>query len=310
MRPIATLTMSPAVDLFTSTGTLYTDSKSRCRIDRREPGGGGINVARNLKRLGLEVMAVFPAGGYHGELLQDLLRERELPFRSIPIRAETTQNLALTERDAERQFHLVFPGAELQEAEWQACIDAIHELEPIPQYLVISGSLAPGAPEDFFARVAATARDRGIRVVLDTAGPSLKPTLEAGVHLAKLNREEFSELGYSGDGDHESRLALMGEMVEAGYAELLVVTLGPGGALLATVDGLRLHAAPPPTPVLSHVGAGDSFVSVMTHQLHQGMEPAVAFRYGVAAAAAAISAEGNQLEGMERVEDIYRKMVD
>jgi len=305
---IATLTMSPAVDLFATTEALHMDSKSRCAINHREPGGGGINVARNLKRLGLDVLAIFPAGGHHGELLQEMLTHYELPFKAVPTAAETTQNIGLSESTTGKQYHLVFPGAELKEAEWNQCLTAISELSPAPEYLVISGSLPPSVPTDFFARVAELAASRGIKVVLDTAGPALKPTLEVGVHLAKLNREEFAELGYDGDGELEGRLALMGQMVEQGYAENLIVTLGPNGALLATRDGERLHAAPPPTPVVSHVGAGDSFVSVMTCQLARGMPSAQAFRYGVAAAAAAISAPGNQLDGLERVEALLARM--
>lgn len=305
---IATLTMSPAVDMFASTDQLHTDSKSRCRIDNREPGGGGINVARNLKRLGVDVLAIFPAGGYNGALLQDMLKARELPCLAVPIAAETTQNIGLTETSAERQFHLVFPGAVLQEQEWNNCLSAIKNLSPAPEFLVISGSLPPSVPSDFFARVASSANELGVKVILDTSGPALGPTLEAGVHLAKLNREEFAELGYDGDGDVESRLELMGQMVERGYAENLIVTLGPNGALLANRQGDRLHACPPPTPVVSHVGAGDSFVSVMTFQLYKGMPVSQAFRYGVAAAAAAISAPGNQLDGLQRVESILAQM--
>jgi len=305
---IATLTMSPAVDMFASTEQLHTDSKSRCTINNREPGGGGINVARNLKRLGLDVLAVFPAGGYNGQLLQEMLQRYELPFLAVPIAAETTQNIGLTETGPDRQFHLVFPGAVLQEQEWNNCLAAINDLMPQPEYLVISGSLPPSVPPDFFARVAADANKSGLKVVLDTSGPALKPVLDVGVHLVKLNREEFAELGYSGDGDIESRLELMGRMVESGYAENLIVTLGPNGALLATRNGDQLHACPPPTPVVSHVGAGDSFVSVMTYQLYQGMPVTQAFRYGVAAAAAAISAPGNQLDGLRRVETILEQM--
>lgn len=305
---IATLTMSPAVDLFVLTDELHTDSKSRCSIDNREPGGGGINVARNLKRLGLEVVAVFPAGGYQGKLLQELLKQRGLPCQPVPIAAETTQNLALSERVSGRQFHLVFPGAELQESEQQACLDDIKALAPQPSYLVISGSLPQGMPIDFFARVTRVASEMNVKVVLDTSGPALKPALEEGVHLVKLNREEFVELGYKGNGDYESRLAMMGEMVDSGYADILIVTVGPDGALLATRDGKRIHVSPPPTPVVSHVGAGDSFVSVMTYQLFHGKPVVDAFRYGVAAAAAAISAPGNQLEGLAKVEEIYSRM--
>lgn len=299
--------MSPAVDQFATTPALVEDAKSRCRISDQEPGGGGINVARNLRRMGLDVLAIFPAGGSHGRQLQHLLEQDGLPCHPVPIAAETTRNLALTEEETGRQFHLVFPGATLGEAEWEACLTAVGQHTASGTHLVISGSLPPGVPADFPARVIQTAQSRGVKVILDTSGPALRPALDAGVYLAKLNREEFAELGYSGDGNVASRLAKMGELVDTGMAELLIVTLGPDGALLATRGGLRLHARPPVVDVISHVGAGDSFVSAMTCQLCHGQPADVAFRYGVAAAAAAISRPGNQLHDLDWLEQLYRQ---
>lgn len=299
--------MSPAVDQFTTTPSLNEDAKSRCRITAQEPGGGGINVARNLRRLGVEVLAVFPAGGFHGRQLEQLLSDDGLPHQSIPIAAETTRNLALSEESRGRQFHLVFPGAELQESEWRSCLATIAEMTPPGAHLVISGSLPPGVPDDLLAQAIVPASQRDVKVILDTSGAALEVALKAGVHLAKLNRKELVQLGYTGDGDHASRLAMMGKLVEQGMAELLVVTLGADGALLASRDGLRLHASPPPTRVVSHVGAGDAFVSVMTWRLYQGRSVDEALRYGVAAAAAAISSPGNQLHDRELLERIYRQ---
>lgn len=302
---IVTLTMSPAVDQFAATPALVEDAKSRCRILGHEPGGGGINVARNLRRMGLDVLAIFPAGGSHGRQLQDLLEEDGLPCLPVPIQAETTRNLALTEEEADRQYHLVFPGATLQEAEWEACLATVEQYTPAGGHLVISGSLPPGIPDDFLARIIRSVSQREVKVILDTSGAALRPALDAGVYLAKLNREEFAELGYSGDGDVASRLSKMGELVDAGMAERLVVTLGPGGALLATRKGLRLHVRPPEVDVISHVGAGDSFVSAMTCQLYRAQPDDVAVRYGVAAAAAAISTPGNQLRDLDWLEQLY-----
>lgn len=307
IRPVVTLTMSPAVDQFTTTPSLNEDAKSRCRITAQEPGGGGINVARNLRRLGVDVLAVFPGGGFHGRQLEQLLADEGLPHQCIPIAAETTRNLALTEESSSRQFHLVFPGARLQEPEWLACLNTIAELTATGGHLVISGSLPPGVPDDFLARVIVSARQREVKVILDTSGAGLEPALNAGVHLAKLNREEFAQLGYTGSGDPASRLDMMSELVDRGMAELLIVTIGPDGALLASRDGLRLHASPPPTTVVSHVGAGDAFVSVMTWQLYRDQPVDEAFRYGVAAAAAAISSPGSQLPDRDLLERMYQQ---
>lgn len=302
--------MSPAVDQFATTAELVEDAKSRCRIDGHEPGGGGINVARNLHRMGVDVLAIFPAGGSHGQQLRHLLEEERLPCVPVSIQAETTRNLALTEETTGRQFHLVFPGATLRDAEWQTCLSSVDDHTPSGGYLVISGSLPGGIPNDYLARLIRTVQQRDVKVILDTSGPALPPALDAGVHLAKLNREEFAELGYSGDGDIASRLSVMGELVDAGMAEQLIVTLGPAGALLATREGVRLHARPPEVDVVSHVGAGDSFVSAMTRGLHQGQPVEVAFRYGVAAAAAAISTSGNQLRDRDWLEQLYQRTRD
>tara|TARA_R110002072_G_scaffold4663_3_gene32413 strand:- start:18950 stop:19867 length:918 start_codon:yes stop_codon:yes gene_type:complete len=298
--------MSPAVDMFATTERFYDDSKTRCRIVSRSPGGGGINVARNLQRLGLKVMAVYPAGGHHGDLLENMLRQEGLPAMRVPIDCETTQNIALSESATGKNLHLVFPGAVLTRPEWQACQDAIEKLQPGPRMLVISGSLPPEIPTDFFAQVIRQCHQQGVKVVLDTSGPALQHALDAGVYLAKLNREDFTAQGYGGEDTPQARIRMMRQMVVNGMAEHLVLTLGPNGALLASRSGECLHVRPPPVTVVSHAGAGDSFVSVMTCKLFQNHPVAEAFAYGVAAAASAISTPGNQLEDLDWLEEVYR----
>lgn len=298
--------MSPAVDMFARTEQFYYDSKTRCQIEDRLPGGGGINVARNLKRFGLPVTAVFPAGGHHGELLKQLLQERALDYLHIPVSHETTQNIVLSETASGQNLHLVFPGAELSEAEWQACNQAVMSLSPRPAMLVISGSLPGGVPPQFTGELTEACRAAGIKVILDTSGPALLHSLGSGVFAAKLNREDFAALGYQGDNDPASRIKVLQRMCEQHQVEHLVLTLGPDGALLASRSGELLHARPPAVDVVSHAGAGDAFVSVMTWKLFEQRPSREAFVYGVAAAAAAISTPGNQLENLQWLEEVYK----
>lgn len=303
---IVTLTMSPAVDMFATTEQFYTDSKTRCQIVSRAPGGGGINVARNLKRLGLDVLAIFPAGGHHGDLLESMLVNEALPCLRVPIVCETTQNIALSESASGTALHLVFPGARLEPHEWQACMDAVLKAETQAEMLVISGSLPAPIPEDFVARIINECHVKGIRVVLDTSGAALRAAFKSGVYLVKLNREDFMAMGYTGADTPNDRMKAMQQMVADGFAENMVLTLGPDGALLASQSGEALHARPPSVEVVSHVGAGDSFVSVMTCKLYQGRSVQEAFCYGVAAAAASISTAGNQLEDLGWLEQVYQ----
>lgn len=300
--------MTPSLDLFGTADHLVEDAKTRCRETGREPGGGGINVARNLHFLGNRVRAIFPAGGSTGDMIEAMLGAESVPCQRIPVSNATRQNLALTEEATGRMFHLVFPGAELTEAEWRACESALRDAGDNTGYLVLSGSLPPGVPEDFYARLADDAAARSIRVVVDTSGRPLEPLLDAGVYLAKLNRKELAQLGYSGDWGTDSQLAFMAGLVQSGVAELLVVTQGGQGALMATASGERLSVTPPHVEIVSHVGAGDSFVSMMVHSLCRGRSDSEALAWGVAGAAAAISTPGNRMPDEAHVGALFARV--
>ena len=308
MGYVATITMNPSIDLFAETERLVENGKTRCHDTSNEPGGGGINVARNLHRFGVDVVAILTAGGLHGKMLKHILEREAFSCQCIDISDETRQSLAVTEKASGKLFHLVFPGPELQESEWQQCLDTLETLQPTPDYLVLSGSLPGGVPDNFYGTLARSAVDRGTRVILDTSGKALSSSAGKGIYLAKLNFGEFSELGYSGSGEYSEILEAMGKMVDEGLADNLIVTLDADGALLASSAAEKLHARPPKTQVVSHVGAGDSFVSVLLYQLDSGKTMARAFPYGVAAAAAKVSTPGNQLMDLEKVKPIVKKV--
>lgn len=310
INSITTLTMNPSVDVFVKTDRLRNDSKSRCEIQARESGGGGINIARNLHNLGVRVTAVFPAGGSNGDILEGILERSNVPCHRIGITGDTRQNLAIKEKATGSLYHLVLPGPELQDSEWQNCLKAVTAADEAPDYLILSGSLPDGVPRDMYKRAAELMARRETKVVVDTSGPALTSAVEATPYLIKLNRKEYAELGYSGEEDCESLIDGMMKMVEDGMAEVLVLTLGEKGALLASRDGDRFQAAPPPVEVVSHVGAGDAFVSIMVYQLHCGATLRESFRYGVAAAAVAVSTRDNQIENIQTVDHAYREMDD
>lgn len=300
--------MNPSVDLFSETDELVEDGKSRCQTPSREPGGGGLNVARSLHRMGCDVLAVFPAGGLNGEILEQLARREKIPHRGIRIAGETRENLAITERSSGNLLHFVFPGPQLAESEWRACLKEVTTLDPAPRYLVLSGSLPEGMPADFYGRIAATAALRGTNVVLDTSGSALQPALQAGVYLAKLNQREFDQLGFSHSNDAESLLQAMANAVADGLAGVLIVTLGSQGALFVSQSGEKAHISPPATKVVSHVGAGDAFVAVLLDRLQRGLPLQQAVCYGVAAAAAAVKTSGNQIKDLGTVETLYQQV--
>jgi len=294
MTDIVTLTMNPTIDVSTSVDRVVPIHKLRCKGIQRDPGGGGINVARIVRRLGAEVTAVYTAGGSLGQLLQQLVEREKISSRAVKIAAETRENFTVDEDATGQQFRFVLAGPRVSPDEWAECLNAVESLEPFPGYLVASGSLAPGIPDDFYVRIARLAKARGARLVVDTSGPALKAALEEGVYLIKPSRRELSELmGRPLDGEVAWTEACR-RIVDNGQASVVALTLGDQGALLMTSQGGWRAAALAVKPV-SAVGAGDSFLGGMVWSLAAGHELEEAFRYGIACGSAALLTPGTEL---------------
>src|SRR5579872_2345788 len=122
MADIVTLTMNPAIDLSVSVERVAPFHKLRAASDRRDPGGGGINVARVVKRLGGDVTAMFPAGGALGELLRRLVDAEGISALTTTIAGETREDFTVLERATGAQYRFVLPGPFLAESEWRGCL--------------------------------------------------------------------------------------------------------------------------------------------------------------------------------------------
>ncbi len=304
MGPIVTLTLNPAIDTSSSVANVSPDHKLRCSTPRHDPGGGGINVSRAIRKLDGDSLALYPAGGPTGELLRALLEKEGVRQEPVPVAAWTRENLYVLEESTRHQYRFIMPGAPLTEGDWHRCLDRLSQLPEKPAYVVASGSLPPGVPEDFFGRVARLARRLGSRFVLDTGQPALSLALREGVYLVKPNLHELCELAGRdlADEPRQSEAAL--ELVHGGRCEVVALSLGPAGALLATAEGTeRLWA--PSVRVRSRVGAGDSMLAGIVLGLARGMNLRAAARYGVAAGAAATLNPGTQLCRREDTERLF-----
>ena len=166
-KPILTLTVNPALDISTSTEQVSSGHKLRCGASRLDPGGGGINVARVIQRLGGHTLAVYTAGGPTGEAYRRLIEAERIPTLAVPIQGSTRQDFTVDETSTGKQFRFVLQGPELSEPEWQACLDRVAGAMPVGGYVVASGSLPPGVPDDFYARVAGLARQSGAHCIVD-----------------------------------------------------------------------------------------------------------------------------------------------
>ncbi|WP_312380882.1 1-phosphofructokinase family hexose kinase [Stutzerimonas balearica] len=306
MTRIATLTLNPAMDLAVCTPRVVATEKLRCSAPRHDPGGGGINVARVVSTLGGDALAVYPAGGPFGEMLRRALDAIGLAHLPVAISGDTRESFTVDEQASGLQYRFVLPGPRLSEQERLGCLAALRGLHPAPAYLVVSGSFTPGIEPSFFDELLALAGQVGARLVVDLSGePLAYAARRGGAYLIKPSLNELASLiGRMPDNEREQEGALR-ELIAAGAAEVIVLSLGAAGALYATGDRLERIAAPS-VPMVSAVGAGDSMLGAVVLALAQGRELGDAVRYGVAAGAATVMRPGTQLCLREDVERLFR----
>jgi len=294
MTLILTLTPNPAIDVSTSVERVEPVRKLRCSAGSRDPGGGGINVARVVHRLGAMATAIYPSGGFAGQELEQLVRREGVESIVVPVGGKTREDFTVLDETTREEYRFVLPGPHLSDREWMACLKALAGIEHKPDFICASGSLPPGAPTDFYARVAEIAEIHGARFVLDTSGPALKAALRERIHLIKPNLAELRELvGGALDEERELIEACRG-LIAAGRTEMVALTLSADGALLVTA-GEAWRAHPLAVSPVSTVGAGDSFLGAMVWALASKLSVEEAFRYGAAAGAAALLVHGTEL---------------
>ncbi|HOY05557.1 MAG TPA: 1-phosphofructokinase family hexose kinase [Saprospiraceae bacterium] len=299
---IVTLTLNPALDKSSSTERMIPEHKLRCSAMRIDAGGGGINVSKGIRKLDGESIAVFPSGGHNGRLIESLLGEAGIQTSIVEVPDETRENISITETSTNQQFRFTLPGTELTESQADACLDLIEKIKP--EYLVASGSLPPGLSEHYFEKIAHFAKKIGARFILDTSGKPLQSAADEGVFLLKPNLNELSALvgveKLEMDKVDDAALELIGQ----GKCEVVVVSLGAQGCLLATADGFE-HIPAPTVKKQSTVGAGDSMVAGMVWALSQGRPYREMAQLGVACGTAATMNSGTELFHADDARRLY-----
>ena len=297
---IVTLTFNPALDKSSSVERLTPEIKMRCSELRVEAGGGGINVSKGIQKLGGQSTAIFPVAGLNGQRMQSILTTAGIELLPLDVAGETRENFSILETGTNQQYRFTTPGQPLAEADADAMLEQVRRLQPA--ILVASGSLPQGLPDTYYEKVAALARQLGTRFVLDTSGTALQAAADTGLYLLKPNLAELSALvGKKQLEMNEVDDAAM-QIIAEGKCEMVVVSLGPQGALLATREGFE-HIPAPPVKKQTTVGAGDSMVAGMVWALAAGKTPREMAQIGVACGTAATLNQGTELF---HPEDVWR----
>ncbi|MCU1644700.1 MAG: fruK [Nocardia sp.] len=295
---IVTLTANPSIDHTVAlAGPLRRGDLQRARAATSYPGGKGVNVSRVVAAANAATIAVLP--GSDGDPLLRVLSVTGLDFRAVPCGGPARTNLTLTEADG-TTTKINEPGTPLTEVERNTLADRLIGLAPAASWVVLSGSLPPLVPVDWYVEL--LRRLRGTRVAVDTSDAPLLALAahfdSAAPQLLKPNAEELAQLTGADLAElHDPTAAARaaGALVARGV-DAVLATLGAAGAVLVTAAG-AWHAAAPAITARSTVGAGDSALAGYLLADLDAAAPADRLRRAVAYGSAAAALPGTGLPG-------------
>jgi 1-phosphofructokinase family hexose kinase len=299
---IVTITVNSALDKSTHFKGLVPEQKIRCEEPRFDAGGGGINVSKAISRLGGTSMAVFTSGGPTGKMLEELVAKEGIVYEAVAVESWTRESFVAVDDNTNSQYRFGFTGGKISEEESDRMLETIAALKP--KFLVASGSLNEGLSDDFYRKIAEIAKKSNAKLIVDTSGEALKKALEVGVYMIKPNVGELAKLIGVERLELEEVNEAAKQIIAKGGAEIVVVSLGPQGAVLVTKDVYEFVPAPN-VAKKSTVGAGDSMVGGMVWALSQNKSLKEVIRWGVACGSAATMNEGTQLFKFEDAKRLF-----
>lgn len=308
--PILTVTLNPALDLSTAADSVVPDLKLRCDKPVVDPGGGGINVSRAIQIIGGQSTAMVALGGATGQRMADMLKGAGLSVLRLTAPGETRHSLAVTDRATGGQYRFVMPGPEWHMSQLTATMAAIAEAALAGGWVVVSGSNPPGIAPGFEQMLTVRLKDGRARLLVDTSGDALRALAGSSIPVDVLRMDSHEAEGLAGRPlpDRADSADFAASLVRNGAARAVIVARGADGSVIAEPDG-AWHAAAAPVPVVSAVGAGDSFVAGFVLAMARGWPTPEALALGAAAASAAVMTPATELCRAEDVRHFYSQRV-
>lgn len=306
MANIVTITLNPALDKSISVPELVPEKKLRALSSKVEPGGGGINISRALKKLSVVSEAIILSGGYTGKTLEALLAKEQVAFTAIETEGDTRENFVVFDEDKKLQYRFGMPGESVSDQELGLLMQAIGNCAHA-DYVVVSGSLPPGTSTSVFHEIAIIAQQLNAKLIVDTSGDGLKAAVKEGLYLIKPNLRELASLVGKEWIDIADVIVTARQVIASGGCKAMAVSMGADGAMLITATE-HYKAVAPQAPVLSTVGAGDSMVAGMLAALTKGWGWEQVLQYGVAAGSAATLHKGTELCSLADTERIFAQI--
>ena len=293
---IYTVTLNPSIDYLVRVDDFEMGKVNRTKQEAKYPGGKGINVSRVLKRMGNQTTALGFIGGQTGSFVKSYLEKEQIPARFTEVPGDTRINIKLK---SEIETEINGQGPEIPAEMYEKLMDEISRLQP-EDMLVLSGSIPSSVPKDVYETIVSACRETGIKVAVDTSGPSLTGIVKAHPFLIKPNHHELGDLFSVPISSSQDAMEYGTKLVEMG-AENVIVSMAGEGAILCTGTQAFIGKTPKGS-VVNSVGAGDSMVAGFIGTYEKTLDIVEAFRFSLAAGSAtAFSSDLCTMEDIEKL---------
>ncbi|MVB09830.1 Tagatose-6-phosphate kinase [Caprobacter fermentans] len=296
---VVTVTLNPSIDKTIVIEKLLPYGLNRVVRSRTDPGGKGINVARVLKNFAVDVTVTGLIAGQQGKLLLEALQNAGIPADFLEIEGETRTNLKIFDESVNKTTEVNETGFRVSPEDLVRFRKKFQNLIQKAEIVVLSGSLPPGIPQNFYSDCVAAAKTAGAKVLLDADGGALEEGIRAIPYAVKPNLQELEALSgckFSGKKDiAEAARRLTGTGIE-----IVIVSMGADGAVVANreeayaVDSWNI-------PVKSATGAGDSMVAALAGSILNNSSLYEIAKITTAAGTVTASKEGTLICSQEEV---------
>jgi 1-phosphofructokinase len=294
--------MNPALDKTVTVDGIALARLNRIKEVRMDAGGKGINVAKVLRGFQVDVAAWGIAGGYQGRLIQDKLQAQGIPCFFLEGAGETRVNMKVVDESTKLTTEFNEPGVEVNGSQLAQFTDRFLQGIAGVSYVVLGGSLPPGAPSGYYRTLIEAAAAKNVPVILDADGEALAQGMEAAPYAVKPNIHELENYFGCRLQDDREIVNAARSLIAAKGVQLVQVSMGGNGSIL--VDGQEAHRAKPfPIVPVSTVGAGDSMVAAMVYGLLHQLPLSDISRLTSAAGTITASKAGTQVCTIQEVKE-------
>jgi len=265
---IICLGTTPAIQRSMTFASLHVDSVNRATRVTQSASGKALNATRVVHTLGETVIATGFIGGDAAAFIRKDLDASRIPHDFVEVEPTTRTCVTLIDEGARTATELIEESKQVEPKAWQHLFEKLETLLPSARVLVLSGTLTPGAPQDFYAQCVRQASPHGVKTIVDATGEPLRQALAARPYIVKPNRSEIGKtLGVDTSADDGLRDAM--KQLAAMGAEWVVVTMGSEGVMVS--DGNAFwRVSVRHVDVVSPIGSGDSFAAGLAVGLLRG----------------------------------------